>query len=138
MNFMPAIPLSVIPANDGSGGIAVNVDGTLFASVHSDQHCVFIYSVDGAGELTADPVVVGTAEIRGSAHGQFDNPTFVCFVHRNGMDTLFIVDSGNDRVVEVTASGVSADPCNSRHFLPESCNIYFSNFGANGQNGKII
>jgi DNA-binding beta-propeller fold protein YncE len=34
------------------------------------------------------------------------HPRFACFVHRNGVDTLLICDLGNDRVVEVTATGV--------------------------------
>ena len=84
----------------------MNVDGTLFASVDHNQHCVYIYSVDGAGKRTADPVVVGTAGTAGSAHGQLYGPRFACFVHRNGIDTLLMCDAGNDRVVEVTASGV--------------------------------
>ncbi len=84
----------------------MNVNGTLFASVDQDQHCVYIYSVDGARKRSADPVVVGTAGTRGSAHGQLKTPRFTCFVHRNGTDSLLICDAGNDRVVEVTASGV--------------------------------
>jgi hypothetical protein len=100
MNFLPAIPLSSISGRKGDGGIAFNVDGTLFASVDADFHCVYIYSVNGH---TADAVVVGSF---GSAHGQLNTPIFACFVHRNGVDTLLIADLGNDRVVEVTASGL--------------------------------
>jgi hypothetical protein len=103
MSFLPAILLSAIPSDGGFGGFDVNVDDTLLASVDYQQHCVRIYSVI---DQTAAPFIVGTAGIRGSAHGQLDNPAFVCFVHRNGMDTLLIVDSGNDRIVEVSASGV--------------------------------
>jgi hypothetical protein len=33
-------------------------------------------------------------------------PAFACFVHRNGIDTLLICDGLNDRVVEVSASGL--------------------------------
>jgi DNA-binding beta-propeller fold protein YncE len=58
-----------------------------------------------ATDRTADPVVVGTSGTKGSAHGELDNPTFVCFVHRDGVDTLLICDWGNDRVVEVTVRG---------------------------------
>jgi DNA-binding beta-propeller fold protein YncE len=87
----------------GYGGIAVNVDGTRFASVDSTAHCVYMYN---AADRTADPVVVGTSGTAGSAHGELDDPHFVCLVHRDGVDTLFICDWGNDRVVEVTAGGV--------------------------------
>ena len=83
----------------------MNVDGTLFASVDQTNHSVCIYSLSVAGEHTADAVVVGTSGISGSARGQLDNPVFACFVHRNGIETLLICDSGNDRVVEVTAAG---------------------------------
>jgi DNA-binding beta-propeller fold protein YncE len=34
-----------------------------------------------------------------------DNPARVCFVHRDGVNTLLICDWGNDRVVEVTSGG---------------------------------
>ena len=98
MNFRPAIPLSGFPAEKGSGGIAVNMDGTLLASVVSDQNCVYIYSVV---DTTADAVVVGATGTAGSGHGQLNNPRSACFVHRNGVDTLLIADFGNDRVVEV-------------------------------------
>jgi hypothetical protein len=105
MNFLPAIPLSAIPADEGSGGVAVNVDGTLLASVHCKQHCVYLYSFDGAGKHAADPVVYGTCGTSGSLDGELTYPLFACFVHRNGVDSLLICDSGNDRVVEVSASG---------------------------------
>jgi hypothetical protein len=106
MNFLPAIPLSAIPADEGSGGVAVNVDGTLLASVHCKQHCVYMYSVDGAGKHAADAVVYGTCGTAGSLDGELRCPLFACFVHRKAVDTLLICDSGNDRVVEVSASGV--------------------------------
>jgi hypothetical protein len=79
--------------------MAVNSDGTLFASVDSKQQCVRIYSQGREGQRTADPFVFGT-------RGQLDGPRFLCFVHRNGTDTLLICDLGNDRVVEVSSSGV--------------------------------
>ena len=85
-----AASLPSISGHKGYGGIAVNVDGTLFASVDDDQHCVYIYSVDGAGKRTADPVVVGTAGTAGSAHVQLNDPRFACFVHRHGIDPLLI------------------------------------------------
>jgi DNA-binding beta-propeller fold protein YncE len=105
MFFLPAIPLTVIPTEEGLHyrGIAVNADGTLFASVHSKQHCVHIYS---KADRTADAVIVGTAGTAGSSHGQLDSPAFACFAHRNGVDTLLICDLSNDRVVEVTTSGL--------------------------------
>ena len=111
MNFLPAIPMSAIPADKGCpytgyGGFAVNLDGTRFASVDSKQHCVIIHSVDGAGEGFSNQVVFGTAGTPGREHGQLYDPRFACFVHRNGVDTLLICDCGNDRVVEVTANGV--------------------------------
>ncbi len=95
--------LSPIPISAGVGGIAVNVDGTLFAFAESDAHCVYIYN---AADCTVDTIVVGTACTSGSAHGFLKNPTFVCFVHRDGLDTLLICDYGNNRVVEVTSGGV--------------------------------
>jgi DNA-binding beta-propeller fold protein YncE len=106
MNFLPPIPIpaDIIRGYKGYGGIAVNVDGTLFASVDRNAHCVYIYSVADR-DRTADPIVVGTAGTAGSAHGEFNHPAFVCFVHRDGVDTLLICDFGNNRVVEVSARG---------------------------------
>jgi DNA-binding beta-propeller fold protein YncE len=106
MNFLPAVPLSAVPAAKGYGGAAVNSDGTLLASVDRGQHCVYMYSIDGDGKRTADAVVVGTAGTAGSSHGQFNSPRHACFAHRYGADTLLICDAGNDRVVEVTLCGV--------------------------------
>jgi hypothetical protein len=122
MNFLPAIPISAVPAEKGSGGVALNLDGTLLASVVNGQHCVYIYSVVECVRServhtwccacsvccrrpTTYPVVVGIAGTRGSAYGQLSYPAMACFVQRNGVDTLFITDSGNDRIVEVTANG---------------------------------
>jgi DNA-binding beta-propeller fold protein YncE len=101
-SFLPPIPIP-IPSHVGYGGIAVNVDGTRFASVDSTAHCVYIYN---ATDRTADPIIVGTAGTSGSAHGGFNHPTSACFVRREGVDTLLICDFGNNRVVEVTAGGV--------------------------------
>ena len=85
MNFLPAIPLSAVSAADaGFGGVAVNVDGTLFASVHRNQHCVNMYSIDGAGKRTVDVVVFSTTESPGSSHRQLNYPRYACFVHRKG------------------------------------------------------
>jgi DNA-binding beta-propeller fold protein YncE len=98
--------LPSISGHGGEGGIAVNDDGTRFASVDSDQHCVYIYSLDGAGERTAAPVVFGTVGTHGSEQGQLRDPKFTCFVRRNGIDTLLICDYGNGRVVEITVTGV--------------------------------
>jgi hypothetical protein len=101
--FLPPIPIYIgYAAAHRRGGIAVNVDGTRFASVHCDAHCVYIYDAPGC---PSDPIVVGTPHTFGSAHGELDNPAFVCFVHRDGVDTLLIADSCNYRVVEVTAGG---------------------------------
>jgi hypothetical protein len=99
MSFLPAIPLSGFPADEGVGGVAVNLGGTLLASVVSDQDCVHMYSVV---DPTADAVVVGAAT---SSLSQLNYPNVACFVHRNGIDTLLICDYYNC-VVEVTASGV--------------------------------
>jgi hypothetical protein len=38
-------------------------------------------------------------------HEWVNHPRSACFVHRDGVDTLLIADSGNNRVVEVTARG---------------------------------
>jgi DNA-binding beta-propeller fold protein YncE len=104
MNFLPPIPIhaDIISGLKGDGGIAENADGTLVASVERDAHCVRIHNET---DRTSDPVVVGTAGTRGSAHGLLNYPAFVCFVHRDGVDTLLIADWGNSRVVEVTARG---------------------------------
>ena len=80
MNFLPAIPLSTIPSYYGSGGMAMNVDGTLLATVDSYQHCVRIYSVI---DQTAAPFIVGTAGTAGCLHGQFRNPISACFALRS-------------------------------------------------------
>jgi hypothetical protein len=102
-SFLPPAPIPIpapIPAK--FGGIAVNVDGTLVASVSRNAHCVYMFNV---ADRTTDPVVVGTAGTAGVAHGELDRPAFACFVHRDGVDTLLICDWGNHRVVEVTAGG---------------------------------
>jgi DNA-binding beta-propeller fold protein YncE len=101
-SFLPPIRSDIIRGYAGSGGNAVNVDGTLVASVDSRQNCVYIYN---ATDLTADPVVVGTAGTSGSAHGELNCPTSACFVHRDGVDTLLICDCNNNRVVEVSVRG---------------------------------
>ncbi len=103
-SFLPPIPIPthIIRGHRGEGGIAANVDGTLFASVNSTEHCVYICSVT---DRTADPIIVGTPHTSGSAHGLLHSPVSACFVHRNDVDTLLICDYGNNRVVEVTARG---------------------------------
>jgi DNA-binding beta-propeller fold protein YncE len=101
MNFF-SIRADIIRGYAGHGAIAVNVDGTLIASVNYENHCMYIYN---AADHNADPIVVGTAGTAGSAHGLLNYPAFACFVHRNGVDTLLICDAGNDRVVEVSARG---------------------------------
>jgi DNA-binding beta-propeller fold protein YncE len=104
MNFLPPIPIpaDIIRGYAGYGGIAVNADGTLVASVDRDAHCVYIYD---ATDRTADAIIVGTAGTAGSAHGEFNHPASACFVHREGVDTLLICDFRNDRVVEVSERG---------------------------------
>jgi DNA-binding beta-propeller fold protein YncE len=57
-------------------------------------------------DRTADTVVFGTAGTPGALDGELHCPALACFVHRNGADTLLISDLGNDRVVEITASGL--------------------------------
>jgi DNA-binding beta-propeller fold protein YncE len=99
MNFLPTIRIHV---GKGEGGIAENLDGTLIASVNMGQHCVYICNV---ADRTAAPIIVGTAGTAGGAHGELNCPAFVCFVHRDGVDTLLISDWGNDRVVEVSVRG---------------------------------
>jgi DNA-binding beta-propeller fold protein YncE len=103
-SFLPPIPIraDIIRGHAGNGGIAVNADGTLIASVNRGQHCVYIHN---AADRTADPIVVGTAGTADSAHGLLNCPGFACFVHRDGVDTLLICDFGNNRVMEVTAGG---------------------------------
>lgn len=74
MSFLPAIPLPCLKSKAGEGRIASNIDGTLLASVVSDQHCVYIYSVDSAGECS----IVGTVGTPGIPGGGLDYPTFAC------------------------------------------------------------
>jgi DNA-binding beta-propeller fold protein YncE len=112
-SFLPPIRADIISGHRGDGGIALNVDGTLVASVDNFQHCVYICNV---ADRTSDPFVVGTRHTSGSAHEQLHSPVAVCFVHRDGIDTLLISDSGNNRVVEVTARGefmraIAVDGC---------------------------
>jgi DNA-binding beta-propeller fold protein YncE len=97
-SFLPPIPIlhDASRGHGGDGGIAVNDDGTLVASVDTSRHCVYIYNAPAA-----DPIIVGTA---GTA-GRLTFPTSACFVRRDGVDTLFICDWCNHRVVEVTARG---------------------------------
>ena len=103
---MPAMILSCIPALEPVvDGVTINENNSLIASVDGLNHCVRIYNIDAAGSLTAPPLVVGTPGTAGTAHGQLNCPVFACFVHRNGTDTLLICDAGNDRIVEISASG---------------------------------
>ena len=82
----------------------MNLDATLFASVVSGRHSVYIYSLL---DPTADAVVVGASTgTSGTLDGQLNCPGLACFVNRNGADTLLICDAYNHRIVEVTASGV--------------------------------
>jgi hypothetical protein len=101
-SFPPPIRSDIIRGHAGSGGIAVNVDGTFAASVDFNQNYVYMYSV---ADPSADAVIVGTVGTAGSAHWELDCPVSACFVHRNDVDTLLICDFGNNRVVEVTARG---------------------------------
>lgn len=105
MSFMAPVCISadiIRESHKGYGGIAVNIDSTLFASVDSEQHCVYIYSLV---DTAADPVVFGTVGTRGSANEQLNSPISTCFVRRDCKDTLLITDLGNNRVVEVSADG---------------------------------
>jgi sugar lactone lactonase YvrE len=101
-SFLSPIPADIIRGSVGVGGIAENVDGTRFASVDSNLHCVYIYSVT---DRTADAIIVGTTGTAGSGHGFLKYPVSTCFVHCDGVDTLLICDWGNNRVVEVSARG---------------------------------
>jgi DNA-binding beta-propeller fold protein YncE len=96
MMFSEATPLSFMRNPTLSyrmGGISVNADGTLFASVSTEEHCVYVTRVDGTGQFR----VFGTKD--------FEYPRCVCFVHRNGVDTLLVSDTGNHRIVEVNGAG---------------------------------
>lgn len=106
MSFLPAIPLP-FTSPEGPGGIAVNANGTLLASAISWYHCVYVYSVNSTGKLTADPLAIG--------NGQLNEPINVCFARHDGTDTLLIADRGNNRVVEFTASGVFLRTIALRH-----------------------
>lgn len=80
------------------GSVAVNADGTLLASANEFLRSVTIYTMDGKGDLTGPPVIVGSSI-------PFACPKCLCFVHRGGVDSLLIVDRSNSRVVEVTTRG---------------------------------
>lgn len=95
MHFLPAIPLLFVKRHVGNGGIAVNADGTLMASVNSVQHCVYIYSMDSTD---ADPIICSTF-----VGGQLHYPQAACFVYRSGVETLIIEDWY--RLVEITVFG---------------------------------
>jgi hypothetical protein len=101
MDFLPAIRL---PALDGHSNVDLNMDGSLMASMVKKMHCVYIHKVDEAGKCIGDAVVVGTPGTPGREYGQLCLPKYLCFVHRNGVDTLLISDPVNDRIVEVTTS----------------------------------
>lgn len=96
MKFLPSIPLP-----DFFGQVAINVDGTLVASIDSEKHCVSVCSVNSAGHRIAGPIIYGTVDIP----GKLAHPNDACFVRRNGIDTLLICDWGNNRVVEVSTEG---------------------------------
>jgi DNA-binding beta-propeller fold protein YncE len=99
------MPWTSIPTD--VGGVAVNYDGTLYASANLHEHCVYIYRVDCLGKRTADVrVVVGAPPFPGYADGYLYFPRFLCFVRRHDVDTLLICDWGNSRVVEVGTNGV--------------------------------
>ncbi len=58
-SFLLPVPSDIIRGHVGCGGIAVNVDGTFVASMHSSGHCVYICSVT---DPTADAVVIDIVE----------------------------------------------------------------------------
>ena len=86
----------------GSAGSAMNEDGTLFTIINWASCRVHMYTLDDKGACIGAPIMYGSA---GSADEQLNDPQLACFARRGGVDTLLICDSGNDRVVEVSADG---------------------------------
>jgi DNA-binding beta-propeller fold protein YncE len=89
MQFLPAVLIPYINRHRAFGGIAVNLDGTLLASV--DDNCLHIFVVG-----SARPAIEHTA---------LKDPRSVCFVRRNGVDTILVCDTGANRVVEISSDG---------------------------------
>ena len=102
----PVTPLPFLSGHGGGGSIAVNADGTLFASAHYSAHAVYIYSTNEKGERVGDVVVVGRPGVSGDVVGLLTYPEELCFVHRRKVDTLLISTRRNGRIVEVSASGM--------------------------------
>ena len=79
-------------------GMAVNTCGSICAVVDSLKNSLIICAIDGDGRpLDAPPAV--------TVPGLLSNPQRICFVHRNGRDTILVVDAGNERIVEVATDG---------------------------------
>lgn len=93
MSFLPPTPFKVLFSGGraGRGGIAVNHDGSLLASLDTYNHSVYICSMDSS-------VVVG-------ANNGLHFPSAVCFANRNGKETLFVGDSGHSRMHEIAIDG---------------------------------
>jgi hypothetical protein len=102
MSFLPAakvhLRVAATPATAFSGFacIAVNRRGTLLAYVHPNE-CLTIHQMEEGLVPTGKSFVYEPL-------GGFCSPTFVCFVLRNGVDTVMIADEWHG-IVEVTAEG---------------------------------
>jgi DNA-binding beta-propeller fold protein YncE len=86
--------LSRINSHEGYGNVAMNDDGTLYASVDSRRNRIHIHDMTGEHETTA---------VYGDGKDQLDNPRHACFV---GHDSLLICDAGNSRIVEISVTGI--------------------------------
>lgn len=91
------------------GGIAISRNGEFFADVATRAHCVRIYTLSDDGHSTiCEPVVFGNPGVFGADDSHMSSPRRACFVTQEGQTTtsLLIADSCNDRIVEITSSGV--------------------------------
>jgi hypothetical protein len=86
------------------GGIAVNVDSTLIAVSSADTNTVYIYKLDSAGSTIGVPVTYNSLSTASVPPKFVHSP--VSFVRRDYTDTLLIVSGGNDRIVEISVTGV--------------------------------
>jgi DNA-binding beta-propeller fold protein YncE len=86
----------------GGGGIAMNDDGTVLASVDKEHNRVVFMTATALGFESGGNGMRGTA---GSDGSELREPGAATFARRHDSDTLLVCDSGNERIVEMSAEG---------------------------------
>lgn len=84
------------------GGIAINKDGSLIASVDKEAHCLRIHQIGVCGTV----IEAVRFDTRGDGNFGIWYPYDVCFASRaNGVETVLVCDSYDNCVLEVSTTG---------------------------------